>query len=76
MPWLFDVGFGEYGGNSPTKNMLTVSLVFSTMLSVAGKISRGYRLEDRKRDRTMVGTTFWDSWLGQIFLFTSLVKGL
>lgn len=30
------------------------SLVFSTMLSVAGKISRGNKLEDRKRDRTMV----------------------
>lgn len=30
------------------------SLVFSTMPSVAGKISRGNKLEDRKRDRTMV----------------------
>ena len=33
--------------------MPTASLVFATMLSVAGKISRGYGLEDRKRDRTM-----------------------
>lgn len=54
MPWLFDVGLGEYGERFPNQKMLTLSLVFSTMLSVAGKISRGYRLEDRKRDRTMV----------------------
>lgn len=55
--------------------MLTASLVFATMLPVAGKISRGYRLEDRKRDRTMVARRS-TSWLCQIFFFTSLVRSL
>lgn len=56
--WLF-VGLGDRRG-MPQPNV--TSLVFSTMLSVAGKLSRGNKLEDRERDRTMVGTTFWESW--------------
>lgn len=53
MPWLFDIGFG-FGEHGEIPQLNVVSLVFSTMLSVAGKISRGNKLEDRRRDRTMV----------------------